>query len=322
MNATALAKPRLTLEELESREVPAALQPTVDLTKLGATGSINGVIFQQYNAKAPANAANGNVQSFLRLDDGGSERGYNTDARPLQFDESRNAKVTHSIKVSDLPLVTIGGVQYRELVLDVNEPTGRNSKISLDELQFFVSNDPKLHNYNAGKDTLGGVKAVWDMGNRWVSMDAALNNRVGTGDILVDIPASLLTGGTYFALYSKFGTHQKADGAYEQWGPGFKTAAQPATITGIAFFDQTFDGIFNQGDTLAVNQAVSLYINGVLVQTVNTDSNGRFTFTVSNLTGAVSYTIQTNDFTTITPLTGSIDAGVTINQDLALMLAE
>ena len=297
----------LAVDELESREVPSASVPTVDLSTLGATGSVNGALFRQYNSHG---AHNSTVQSFLRLDDGGSERGYNTDARPLQFDESRNPRFTHSIRVNDIPLVTIGGVQYRELVLDVNEP-GSRSRISLDELQLFVSNNPRLHGYSDRHDTLGGVRPVYDLGaSNWVKMDAGLNHQVGTGDVLVDIPANVLSGGTYLALYSKFGTHLSANGSFEQWGPGFDKgpATQESSISGIAFFDYNGNKIYEAGsDAVAQNYAVSLIINGVVAQTVTTDSNGRFTFTVS-LDASAQYTVQTNDYSS-TPYSGTLNPG-------------
>ena len=305
-------KPRTTLRvtELEARDVPAAAVPTLDLSTVGSFGSINGAIFRQYDTHAPANVHNGAVQSFLRLNEGGREHGYNTDARPLQFDESRRG--THSIRVDDLPLVTIGGIQYRELVLDVNEPS-HHSKISLDELRVFVSDNPKLHGYNNRNDTLGGVRASYDLGaHRWVQIDAGLNHRVGTGDVLVDIPASALTGGTYLALYSKFGVHNGAGGGAEQWGPGFKTDAKTSTISGSV---QLFGGpptLFDTQITLTGSDGTSQQF------TVIASSDGTFTFTVPlNQTATYTLTwiaVDHSEYTggSLTLLPGDPSTGLTL----------
>jgi hypothetical protein len=263
----------LNLDRLESREVPSAARPSViDLTHVGASGSNNGALFTQYNARA--NPQNGPVDSFLRLDDGGREKGYNTDSR-LQFDETRRG--THSIQVDDLPLVTIGGVQYRQLVLDVNEPSRRNSKISLDELQIFVSGRKSdLNGYNDNRNTLGGLKPVWQMdANRWVSIDASLNNQTGTGDMIVSIPACYFGSNpnAFVALFSKFGGHQKANGAFEQWGPGFVTSTPQvfsATISGTVFLDGSPAG----------NHGITVELNGVHYADITTDENGRYTIDV------------------------------------------
>ena len=135
--------------------------------------------------------------------------------------------------VSDIPSVTKGGVEYKELVLDVNEPWW-SPKISLDEMRIYVSDNPNLKNYKTGKDTLGGLKPVWDLdaNKDWfVRVDASNNHNVGTGDMTVLIPADLLTGGTYLSLYSRFGQRNAAGGTYEQWGTRPVVVQPPTTQT-------------------------------------------------------------------------------------------
>ena len=87
------------LEVLENRLVPSAM---VDLTARGASASLNGAIFQQGD---PGLGGTG-LQSFVRLQArGGTEQGYNTDARPLQYDATGNTSVTHGLKLSAVPQV-------------------------------------------------------------------------------------------------------------------------------------------------------------------------------------------------------------------------
>ena len=74
----------LRLESLDDRIVPA-----IDLTTAGASAELdNGAIVQQTDAQP---TGTGFIQSFVRIQGaasgGGSQEGYNTDGRPLQFDE-------------------------------------------------------------------------------------------------------------------------------------------------------------------------------------------------------------------------------------------
>jgi hypothetical protein len=316
----AVRRPALTLDHLEDRDVPSA---TVDLTHAGAAGAINGALFRQYTPAANA----GPVDSFLRIHDvpGPTEQGYNTDHRPLQFDESRSHDLTHSIRVDDLPLVTIGQTQYRELILDVNEPAGRRSKVSLDELRVYVSDNPQLHGYRAHRHTLGGLHPVYDMGhNNWVKIDAALNNQRGTGDVLVDVPANLLTGGTYLTLYSKFGEHVAADGGYEEWGPGIvRQVGVPTTVSGVAFSDENNDGM-NEGEPPLAGWTVRLMVNGVEVARGMTGTDGSYSLTAS-LTVGGDFTVElappgSDTFGYSVPGSQPLAPGDTQTLDLAIFL--
>ena len=73
-------------------------------------------------------------------------QGYNTDFRPLQFNE--DSSWTDSIKLSDIPYLWKDGVLYREFQLDINQ-TNSNPLLSLDEVQDLAGrpecgNDPRL----------------------------------------------------------------------------------------------------------------------------------------------------------------------------------
>src|SRR3954471_17682795 len=81
----------------------AARDTTVDLTTAGASGTINGALYQQ-NTSQPSGT--GFIDSFLRIEKtggGGAEQGYNTDFRPVEFDEKTDHNFTRSIRVSDVP---------------------------------------------------------------------------------------------------------------------------------------------------------------------------------------------------------------------------
>src|ERR1043166_9210752 len=118
----------------------AALTPfchanIVDLTS-GDSGTINNGLFY-FSSKQPTGT--GVIQPFLRVQNTPTEQGYNTSGG-IPFDD-KAGPWTHNIQLSDLQAtaVDIGGVTFFRLLLDVNEPNGQKSKITLDQLQFYTS---------------------------------------------------------------------------------------------------------------------------------------------------------------------------------------
>jgi hypothetical protein len=66
-----------------------------------------------------------------------SIQGFNTDARPLQFDENSSPTFTHSLLLSDLATVNVGGTNYYQFVLDINQ-TNVDPLLSLDQLKIYL----------------------------------------------------------------------------------------------------------------------------------------------------------------------------------------
>ena len=64
-----------------------------------------------------------------------TEQGYNTSGA-YQFNEQRGD--TSDLKLGAVPLTTIGGIEYREFLLAINEGGG-DPQISLDQLKIFLS---------------------------------------------------------------------------------------------------------------------------------------------------------------------------------------
>jgi hypothetical protein len=300
---------RLRLESLEHREVPA----TLNLTTAGSQGFLNGAHFAQLSPGA-VNPADTNT--FLRLQEGsflGSlltpEEGYNTSARPLQFDAVGNTSVTRSLKLSEVPLVTLSGVQYREFLLTVNQPV-IVPNIDLTELRIFRSTNGMLTGYNTNTDRLNGQAAVFDLdsnGNHTVRVNDNLN-RTGSPDVRVLIPDSAFNGAnpdtTYVYLYSKFtafvGT--TALSGAESWSVA--NPPPPPTVgslSGRVYADQDPDGpegpleangVYDAGEGLGgftvtlsgldVNQQTLLFDDGfgnlVTEITTVTGSDGSYSF--------------------------------------------
>jgi hypothetical protein len=87
-------------------------------------GPVDGVadlggnfIVQQISASS---TGTGVINSFLRVQATGQERGYNTDVTPPPLDD-KAGNFTRVLGLSDIPTVTIGGVVYRQFLLDINQ---------------------------------------------------------------------------------------------------------------------------------------------------------------------------------------------------------
>jgi hypothetical protein len=255
---------RLRVEPLEDRAVPAVL----DLTTAGTAGEFGGAVFSQFDGRT---VDRGEVDTFLRLNaTRHSTQGFNTSAPRKSFDASWDSRKTHAVKVSDLPSVTVGGVTYRELVLDVKQPR-HSPTVTLDELRLYVSNSPKLTGYNPKAGTLGGLTAVYDLdagGDNWVKLNARLNGSNGRGDALVYVPDSLLSGGEYLYLYSKLGANSSARGGQVDWGFGKKgplgtpPPTETGSVSGVVFEDLNQDGIRNENEPGLGGQVVWVDTNG------------------------------------------------------------
>src|SRR2546422_6518846 len=131
--------------------VPVQADMICDLTTVGSSCTINGANFKESD---PQPTGSGVIQSFVRIS--GTpltiEQGYNTDFRPVQFQENTTLTFTHSLLLSSVPIVTVPGcVMCREFGLDINQLNATQISLeSLDKLQIFQSNDPMLHGYSDG----------------------------------------------------------------------------------------------------------------------------------------------------------------------------
>jgi hypothetical protein len=299
---------RLRLEELENRLVPS----TLDLTTPGAMGAINHAVFFQ---DSPQPTGSGVIHSFVRLQNSSEEQGYNTDARPLQFDENSSPTFTRSLRLSDVPTVTVGGVTYREFLLDINQ-SHSGSLLSLDELRLYVSGSPTLSGYSPSTGQLADLNPVYDLsagGGNWVKLDASLSHGSGSGDMLALIPDSAFctASNQYVYLYSKFGVHCDANGGYEEWAVG--ATALPVSLSSLS------GAVVNEATSAGLS-GVTVTLQGVdvlgqsVTMTVTTGANGTFSF--ADLLAGNYTIIQTppagfqDDHNTI----GSLGGSTTTNQ--------
>ena len=200
-----------------------------DLTVAGSTCSVAfGSTSALYTNILPTGTFY--VDPFLQMKTSGgsnTEQGYNTtgDSNTSQSGQQfqfQQQGTTDALQLGAVPVVTIGGVQYREFLLATNEPGG-SSLISLDQLQIFLGSTSSLTNYNTSTRTLGGLTAVYDLdsgSDNWIKLNYSLGAAGGPGTMIAYIPNSLFTQSSatqYVYLYSQFGSHDYAGGGLEEW---------------------------------------------------------------------------------------------------------
>jgi hypothetical protein len=208
---------------------PSAL--TVDLTAgTGSAGTVNGVLFE-FDDQQPGGT--GGLNSFVGIEASGTEEGYNTSNPAVPFDE---VGLTRDVQFGELE--NIGGNYL--FVLDINEPSGGQSLLSLDELQIYISATGSQNTTVLGD--LGTL--IYDLdagGDNVVLMDFDNAPGIGVSDVLMTVSASTFAGVSptdIVILYSRFGDTESADEGVETWA--FKT-----TQTAI---DTDDDGIFDPND--------------------------------------------------------------------------
>lgn len=239
-----------------------------NLTALAATATINGAIFEVFVPIDPTGS--GVFAPFVRLSTNNPVmRGYNTDYRPLQFDENNSATFTLSRLLSEVPIVNEGGVDYREFQLDINQNVGGTAYLlTLDTLEIYESLYSDLCGYpfdgsgggHSGCVANNTATMIYDMdGNadNFAVMDYRNNTGSGKRDLRVLVPNSLFNQDpncspgavgctTYITTYSEFGAdfdaadpdpilqeaHGNNDG-FEEWGvkPFEPTAVSLSELT-------------------------------------------------------------------------------------------
>src|SRR5713226_3103249 len=272
----------LWLEQLEDRVVPTV----IDLTSAGATGAFNGALFYQSSTGTGIDTFVG-LAGYQPI-----EQGYDTNFRPVQFDEVTDTQYTHAVQLSSVPtVISSGGVAYYEFLLNINQLSS-SPLLSVDELRFYVTNsstvDPTLlHNYSVTSHTLQDdaghlYSPVYDLNpgtpaGNYIKLNYSLATGNGTGDMVALIPASAL--GTdpnqYVYLYSEMGVHNANNDGFDEWltadtlpvgsisgvtfvdtnGNGARDAGEPAMAGTTVFLDANNNGVLDPGEVSTVAAA-------------------------------------------------------------------
>jgi len=220
----------------------ANAETVLDLTNgpFPDSGTINGAIFTT-NVQRPTGS--GVIDSFVRIQTNNTvEKGYNTDGRPLQFDENNSATFTHSLALADLQATTISGVTYYQFLLDINQNNSSpDNLLNLNQLQIYLGDAPDLLGFTSGTGFGTHSSLVYNIdtgSDNGILLDYNLNSGSGSGDMYAFIPTALFTGtNKYVYLYSSFGVPNTNNDGYEEWaariGPNTPPAVPlPASLWG------------------------------------------------------------------------------------------
>ena len=192
-----------------------AVDVTLDLTGGGQGSLTANDIYSTNDLQA---AGSGVINSFVRINPGGGqqyEQGYNTDARPVQYDENTSPTFTRSLLLADVPIVSIGGTQYREFLLDINQ-TNADPILTLDRVVIYLRSAGNLLGGLAADDShLATGANAFNSGTKVYDSDPSSNNKVqldyslqagsGVADMFLYVKNSLFSGGDFVYLYSEFG---------------------------------------------------------------------------------------------------------------------
>ena len=260
----------------------------VDITAAGSSTNIGGVIFTD---AVNVGSGTGGYNTFLAISDNdGIEQGFNSDDTPpidttnKDIDQAK----THTVLLSSLVVVTVGGQQYYQVRVDLNEANSDpNAQISLDQFKVYTSTNGTIEStttlFNPANATL-----KYDMdagGNVSVLMSDAESSGSGTDDYSVLIPVSTFAGQDPTTTYVYFFIQMGAAGAdwgatstFEEWN-----LENGVGLTGTKFEDVDGDGIKDAGEgpVAGVTIFIDANKNGVFdagERSTVTDANGNYTF--------------------------------------------
>jgi hypothetical protein len=195
---------------------------------LGSSGSgtVGGAIFQTNNDHP---TGTGVYDPFLTIQNSPWEQGYNSGSND-NFDTKRVPQWNHEIKFSDLQATTINGVQYFGFSVDINEPGGNKSTISLDGLKIWTSSTTQNSTSTDANGFFSGSLGTlrFDLGNNQVLYDDQ-NTGSGGGDINIYVPVSNFAGAQandFVYVYQRWGN---SDASSSQGG-----FEETALIAGVA----------------------------------------------------------------------------------------
>jgi hypothetical protein len=223
----------LSIAAVAAALVGAPTAQALDLTTAGASGFIGDAFFQQVD---PQTTGTGVIDPFVRIQNNGTESGFNTDYRPLTgdlADVNSSVQFTKSIKVNEFGTVDLNGTQQIRFLLDINQ-LANSPLLSLDEMMIVTAG---RGNINTFADLMSEGTMIYNMdagGDNEIMLNYLLNPGSGAGDMMAYVPANLFAGkgDQYLYLYSKFGATARSNDGFEEWAriDGFDGPTDPPPV--------------------------------------------------------------------------------------------
>lgn len=207
----------------------------IDMTTATSYTNPDGLIFSTSDL---GSTGTGLIDSFVRINPGGSqdtEQGYNTNGRPLQYDENSSPQFTRSLLLSAVPIVqdpgTSGGFYY-EFLLDINQ-TKASPYLSMDEFELYLGTSGNLLGFTPGSGFGAESETVYNAFADSLILNYSLNSGSGSGDLFVYVPTSFFSGknNDFVYLYSQFGYNANCGGL-------FAGSRKPVTCTANDGFEE------------------------------------------------------------------------------------
>lgn len=193
-----LSKLALTAVVLSLGSVAArATAFSLDLTNTAASANVNGALWQYSNAAS----GSGGYTSLFRVQNSGTESGYNYAGTPKPFDQVNGVGIYH-VNLGDLTTVNIAGIDYVSIHFDANNA----NNLVFTDFRIFQHSDPSnldpqlLASTEGALPTLGNL--VYDMlgtntgGANTITL-TAFKSGSGTDDMMINIPLSNFTSAGY-----------------------------------------------------------------------------------------------------------------------------
>ena len=216
---------------------------TIDLTTAGATNGPGGTaaaiggnfIVQQIT---PQSTGTGVIDSFLRVQSNTTEQGYNTSTGTPYDDKAGN--FTRALQLGEVPTVTLGGVVYRQFLLDINQ-TGPNPLINLNQIEILqassdlpcpspattcgttVSGTYPTLTAPAGTTVAFQMSAPTSGTQSTILLDFSLNSGSGSGDMFLYVRNSAFANQSPTSnviLFTQFGNPpggNATNDGFEEW---------------------------------------------------------------------------------------------------------
>jgi hypothetical protein len=238
----------------------AAVRPAeagvLDCTNLngtctGAAGTVvqDGITFYSFagalwTTSAFQSTGTGVIDPFVRVSSANESivSGMNTTARPLTQDENSSPQFTKDLVEGSVPIVTIGGIQYYEFLLDINQ-TKADPLLSLNEVELCSSATGNQTIGASARDCVGTdfysldaeVGGIDGADNR-IDLNYSANHGSGSGDLFmyIPVPPGGIANTSFIYLWSEFGDPVANNDGFEEWAvrtpQGLTPVPEPASL--------------------------------------------------------------------------------------------